>query len=112
MGWVFGTAMTQWPYPHACGVGFGSYLAAVVAMMIVAVWCSTLTWKNRLVGAHIVSLALLGWGSAMGTAQVLPHMGDASLQAAFVCTAAPPAAPAPVETAAPAAAPEIEPSQD
>ncbi len=84
-GAVLAGAMTQWPYVHACGVPLLLYTLAAGAVVVVGVWGAVASWRSRIPAAHIVSLVVAGWGIGLLASVVLPRIGYAAEQLAWVC---------------------------
>jgi hypothetical protein len=95
---VLGIAMVVWPYPARCGVGLGTYLAAVIVVVTSGIWSSVWTWRHRAAHAHTLSLLLILWGLVLGSVEVLPRIGyarpDPRHPSGWACQA-PPAPPVP-----------------
>jgi hypothetical protein len=77
-----GLAMNAWPYDRACGAGLLGYLAASVAIVAGGVWATVGTWRSRAPKLHAAALLALAWGVVLITAQVLPRVGYAKVDAA------------------------------
>lgn len=84
-GAVLAGAMTQWPYAHACGVPLLLYTLAAGAVFVAGVWGAAASWRSRIPAAHIVSLVVAGWGGGLLASVVLPRIGYAAEQLAWVC---------------------------
>jgi hypothetical protein len=84
-GAVLAGAMTQWPYAHACGVPLLLYTLAAGAVVVAGVWGASASWRSRIPAAHIVSLVVAGWGVGLLASVVLPRIGYAAEQLAWVC---------------------------
>jgi hypothetical protein len=97
---ALGVAITQWPYPHDCGIAVAPYLLAVVLIVGMAGWGAAGSWKHRLPVAHVVSLGLILWGLILGAREVLPRAGYARAEGSWTCTAEP-------ETGTPAGIPAL-----
>lgn len=80
-----GAAVLWWPYGYACGVGLFAFLFALTAVLVSGLWASVWSWRRRLAGAHIVSLALLFWGTALMAREILPRIGYAEQAARWTC---------------------------
>ena len=91
---VLGVAMVIWPYPARCGLGLGTYLAAVVVVVGSGIWSSIWTWRHRASHAHTLSLLLILWGLVLGSVEVLPRIGyarpDPRHPSGWACQAPPP----------------------
>lgn len=66
-----------WPYDARCGVGLAGYLGAVAGVALAGGWSAVWTWRHRAPRAHLLALALVGWGLALAAAEVLPRVGYA-----------------------------------
>ena len=87
LGLVLGAAMTQWPYPHACGWALLGYSAAVAAVVLAGAWIAFASWKLRRGFPHVLSLLLIYWGLVLAAELLLPRIGYAAEQAAWRCPA-------------------------
>jgi hypothetical protein len=85
LGVVLGGLMTQWPYPHGCGLPLFGYLGAVGTVMLAGAWIAFASWKLRSGVAHILSLILLYWGIVLAAEQLLPRIGYAADGAGWHC---------------------------
>jgi hypothetical protein len=103
---VLGGALTQWPYPTACGWPLYGYLAAVGALLLAAGWTAVAAWRFRIGPAHALSLVVGFWGVVLAAEQILPRVGYAAETRYWRCASlrAAEATPAPARVA-PAAAP-------
>lgn len=107
-GLVLAGAITQWPYGHSCGLGLFLYMAAIGGVLAVGVWAAAHTWQAHLHVPHLLSLAVVLWAMGIGMFQVLPRIGYAKAEAAWLCGTQS-GAPAPTITpTAPAQAPQEE----
>lgn len=70
---LLGVALTQWPYPSACGAGFAVKVAATSVVALAGIWAAAGSWRRRLAGAHVMALLITTWGLALITHQVLPR---------------------------------------
>ena len=86
LGITLSAGMTQWPYPHGCGVALFGYLGAVGTVMLTGAWIAFASWKLRNGLAHILSLILLYWGIVLAAEQVLPRIGYAADSAGWRCS--------------------------
>jgi hypothetical protein len=82
---VLAGAMSQWPYPHACGMPLFLYAGATVVTVIAGLWAATATWRRRMGFAHVLALAVTLWGIGLVAAVVLPRTGYASQVATWWC---------------------------
>ncbi len=78
-------AMTQWPYLHGCGVGLFLYLGAILVVVVSGIWSAVSSWHRRLGLAHTVSLLVVLAGLGLGAREVLPRVGYAKLDRAWIC---------------------------
>ena len=85
LGVVLGSAVTQWPYQHACDWWLLLYLTVVTLTIMTGVWGAACAWKGRLALAHVVALATMMWGLALGAHEVLPRVGYAKHRAVWRC---------------------------
>jgi len=72
-------ALYWWPYASTCGGGLAAFVGAQLMIVVGAVWCAAISWRNRLVASHTAALALLVVGLALLAAQVLPRLGYVSV---------------------------------
>jgi hypothetical protein len=85
LGTVFGGVMTQWPYPHGCGLPLLGYLGAVAMVLVTGAWIAVASWRLRNGVAHILALVILFWGIVLAAEQVLPRVGYAAERASWRC---------------------------
>jgi hypothetical protein len=85
LGIVLGAMITQWPYPHACGLGLLQYLGAVAMVMVTGTWIAVTSWSRRHAPGHVLALLLILWGIALVTYEILPRVGYASVRWAWQC---------------------------
>ena len=85
LGVVLGAVITQWPYPHACGLGLLQYLGAVAMVMVTGTWIAVISWSRRHAAGHILALLLILWGIALVTYEILPRVGYAALRWSWQC---------------------------
>lgn len=86
LGLTLAGAMTQWPYPHQCGVELYFYLAAAFTVIVAGVWSGISSWYRRLGWAHTLSLLVVLWGIFLASQQILPRVGYAKHLAYWVCS--------------------------
>ena len=84
---VLGIGMTQWPYPHGCGMPLYGYMAAVGGVIVASFWSMVSSWKSRSALAHALSIVLLFWGFGLAAREVLPRIGYAKQGATWECPA-------------------------
>lgn len=72
-------ALYWWPYAANCGGGLAAFVGAQFMIVVGALWCAAISWRNRLVASHTAALALLVVGLALVAAQVLPRLGYVSV---------------------------------
>ena len=77
--------MTQWPYPHGCGLALLGYLGAVGVVVLAGGWIAAVSWERRNGVVHLLALLLLLWGIALTAERVLPRIGYAAQHAAWGC---------------------------
>jgi hypothetical protein len=99
-GVVLALGITQWPYGRTCGLGLFLYLAAVVGVVVAGVWAGVHTWRSHMVVPHLLAQGVLLWGLALALFLVLPRVGYANAEAAWLCRAQAPAPPPVVSPAA------------
>ena len=85
LGMVLGGAITQWPYPHGCGLPLLEYLGAVAMVMVTGAWVAVASWRLRSEVAHILALLIVLWGIVLAAEQVLPRIGYAVERASWRC---------------------------
>jgi hypothetical protein len=85
LGIVLGGMMTQWPYPHGCGLPLAEYLGAIAMVMVAGAWIAVASWSLRSAPSHILALLLLLWGIALAAGQVLPRIGYAAARLSWHC---------------------------
>jgi len=85
LGMVLGGAITQWPYPHGCGLPIVGYLGAVGMVMVTGAWIAVASWKLRSEVVHILALVIVFWGIVLAAEQVLPRVGYAAERASWHC---------------------------
>jgi hypothetical protein len=85
LGIVLGGMMTQWPYPHGCGLPLAEYLGAIAMVMVAGGWVAVASWSLRSAPSHILALLLLLWGIALAVGQVLPRIGYAAARLSWHC---------------------------
>ncbi len=85
------TAINFWPYFRDCGVGLFAYVGAEAMVVLSAGWLVTWSWRGRMARTHALALAMGLWGLAMITAETLPRIGYAKVDAAnppaWLCSA-------------------------
>ena len=82
---VLGGMMTQWPYPHGCGLPLAEYLGAIAMVIVAGGWVMVASWSLRSAPSHILALFLLLWGIALAAGQVLPRIGYAAVRFSRHC---------------------------
>jgi hypothetical protein len=85
LGIGLGAVMTQWPYPHGCGLALAGYLGAIGIVMLTGAWIAFASWKLRSGLPHILSLILFYWGIVLAAEQLLPRLGYAATAAGWAC---------------------------
>ena len=85
LGIVLGGMMTQWPYPHGCGLPLAEYFGAIAMVMVAGAWIAVASWSLRSAPSHILALLLLLWGIALAAGQVLPRIGYAAARLSWHC---------------------------
>ena len=76
LGVVFGVAMTQWPYAHACGWPLAFYCIGVAATIVWGTWGLFLSWRRRLGFAHTLSIGVLVTGIVLAASTIAQRVGD------------------------------------
>jgi hypothetical protein len=79
-------AINFWPYSHACGFGLIAYMFAETLIVVGGLWTVTWTWEHRMVRAHGIAMAMVIYGLALLTVQVLPRVGYAAQAARWWCS--------------------------
>ncbi len=74
-------AINAWPYGRACGVELYGYLTACAAIIAGGIWATVGTWRGRSPQLHAIALLVVAWGVVLTTAQVLPRVGYAKVDA-------------------------------
>jgi hypothetical protein len=82
---VFGGAITQWPYPHGCGLPLLGYLGAVAMVMVAGAWIAVASWRLRNEVAHILALLIVLWGIVLAAERTLPRIGYAAERGSWHC---------------------------
>jgi len=86
LGLGLAVAITQWPYPSACGLNLFVYLGAIATVAVAGLWSAVSSWRRRLGLAHLISLLVLGWGLVLAAREILPRTGYAREVRAWTCT--------------------------
>ena len=84
-GVLLAVGMTQWPYAHACGAPLLAYTGASFLLVGVAIWGGISSWRTRLAAAHILAVAVALWGVGLLAAILLPRIGYAAIELAWLC---------------------------
>jgi hypothetical protein len=85
LGTLLAVGVTQWPYPHRCGVGLVLYLGVVGVVVLAGFWSAVVSWRRRIALAHIMSLAVIVAGLGIAAATILPRIGYARQALTWVC---------------------------
>jgi len=85
LGLSLAVAMTQWPYPSACGLNLLVYLGAIATVSVAGLWSAVTSWQRRLGAAHVLSLLVLLWGLTLAAREVLPRVGYAAQPRTWTC---------------------------
>jgi putative flippase GtrA len=72
---ALGVGVLFWPYDARCGAGLAGLLAVIALIVLAGVWSAVWTWRHRAGRLHLVSLAVVLWGLALGAREVLPRTG-------------------------------------
>lgn len=84
-------AINFWPYAQGCGLGLFTLLGVELVVLAGGVWASVYTWRGRMPRAHLAAALLILWGLVLLSAEVLPRVGYARAQAAWMCAGVSPA---------------------
>lgn len=84
-GVLLAAGMTQWPYAHACGGPLLAYTAASLLLVGVGIWGAASSWRTRLAAAHVLAVAITGWGLGLLAAILLPRIGYAAAELTWLC---------------------------
>ena len=82
---LLGVLMTQWPYPHDCGVRLLGYAGAVATVVLAGSWIGFVSWRRRNGYAHVLALILVFWGVVLAAEELLPRIGYAAEPAVWQC---------------------------
>lgn len=74
-------ALAFWPYPNDCGPGLAGFLATEAVIVVGGLWVAITTWRARLPRMHVLSLLITLGGLTLITAEVLPRVGYAAVDA-------------------------------
>jgi hypothetical protein len=85
LGAGLGGMMTQWPYPHGCGLPLAEYLGAIAMVMVAGAWIAVASWSLRSASSHFLAFLLLLYGIALAAGQVLPRIGYAAERSSWHC---------------------------
>jgi len=83
---LLGAVVLQWPYGRACGFGLGFYLTGVVMIVLGGVWGGVWSWRYRMGLAHGAALAVICWGIALGSHEILQRSGYAAVSRSWSCS--------------------------
>ena len=78
-------ALNFWPYAHDCGLGLFTFLGVELVVLAGGLWTLVYTWRGRMPKAHAAAGLLILWGLALLSAEVLPRVGYARVQATWMC---------------------------
>jgi hypothetical protein len=78
-------AINFWPYAQDCGLGLFTLLGVELVVLAGGLWAAAYTWRGRMPRAHIAAALLIVWGLVLLSAEVLPRVGYARAQAAWMC---------------------------
>jgi hypothetical protein len=81
-----GAAVLYWPYAHDCGLYLHLYLGVIAAVLVSGGWASIMAWRSHVALAHLLALVVFFWGIVLAAEQVLPRIGYAAIEAAWMCT--------------------------
>jgi hypothetical protein len=116
LGLALAMALIIWPYQRGCGLELAFYFGAAAMTALVGVLGALASWSHRRGFAHLLSLLVIVWASAVALRETLPRVGYAKASRTWLCAAAPaaPAAggretPAPAQAAPQTAAPQTAP---
>ena len=85
LGLTLAVAITQWPYPSACGFNLLVYLGAISTVTVAGLWSSVTSWQRRMGLAHVLSLLVLLWGLILAARELLPRTGYAAQPRTWTC---------------------------
>ena len=85
LGVVVAAGVTQWPYPHACGLALYGYLAAAGGVVLAGLWGAVTAWRRRMGLAHTLALLVAVWGGVLVGKAVLDRMSYAKVPLAWTC---------------------------
>ena len=68
-------ALAWWPYPRACGLPLGAFIASGATVALGGCWVATHTWRHRVASGHVMGILLLVAGLAVVAAEALPRTG-------------------------------------
>ncbi len=88
LGLLLAVAITQWPYPAACGLNLAVYLGAIATVIVAGLWSGTSSWRRRMGAAHVLSLLVLLWGLTLLARELLPRLGYARESRPWACVSA------------------------
>jgi hypothetical protein len=77
--------MTQWPYPHECGLRLFAYAGAVTTTLLGGAWLGFVSWRLRKGAVHLLALVLAFWGLVLAAEILLPRIGYAAEAAHWSC---------------------------
>jgi len=86
---ILSGAILWWPYGRSCGLGLAAYLAATAMIIVGGLWVVACTWICRMARTHAIAMLLALWGVGLIAVEVLPRVGYAKDQAAWLCGATP-----------------------
>lgn len=73
-----GVSLVCWPYEVSCGGMLMGYMAAVVVLLVGAVWSALATFTHQMPRRHLTALFMILWALVLGAAQILPRIGYAN----------------------------------
>ena len=85
LGVAVAVGVAQWPYAHVCGLSLYGYLAAAVGVLLAGSWGAVTSWRRRMGLAHVVSLIVALWGSALVAKAFLDRSDYARHPATWTC---------------------------
>ena len=77
--------MTQWPYPHGCGLWLYLYLGTTLVVVLTGLWGAVSAWKRQVAAAHLLALGVVCWGLVLVAGLVLPRTGYAAQTLSWLC---------------------------
>jgi anti-sigma-K factor RskA len=70
-------AVQFWPYARVCGLGVSEFVGVEAAVILGGLWVTIHSWRRQVASAHVVAFAIVLYGVAMISLEVLPRTGYA-----------------------------------